>query len=75
MNVQKEIQHLFNRAGFGLSPKEIQSGAFPNRQTALDYLFAYNTTPRPLAADYPLPLKDERMTDKEKGNNGENNEE
>ncbi len=67
MNVQKDIQHLFNRAGFGLSPQEIQSGTFPNRQTALDYLFAYNAKPRPLAADYPLPLKDKRMTKKEKG--------
>ena len=67
MTIQKEIQHLFNRAGFGLSPQEVQSGAFPNRQTALDYLFSYNTNPRPLAPNYPVPIKDKSMTEKEKG--------
>ena len=67
MTNQKEIQHLFNRAGFGLSPQEIQSGAFPSRQTALDYLFSYNTNLRPLAPNYPLPIKDKSMTEKEKG--------
>jgi uncharacterized protein (DUF1800 family) len=67
MTIQKELQHLFNRAGFGLSPQEVQSGAFPNRQTALDYLFSYNTNPRPLAPNYPVPIKDKSMTDKEKG--------
>lgn len=66
MTVLKEIQHLFNRAGFGLSPKEIQSATFSNRKTALDYLFSYST-PRPIAPNYPWPAKDERMTDKEKG--------
>jgi len=67
MTIQKEIQYLFNRAGFGLSPQEVQSGAFPNRQTALDYLFSYNTNPRPLAPNYPVPIKNKSMTEKEKG--------
>jgi len=66
MTVQREIQHLFNRAGFGLSPQELQSGTFPIRKSALDYLFAYNTNPRPLAPDYSIPLKDESLTRKEK---------
>ena len=66
MTSQKEVQHLFNRAGFGLSPQELQSGAFPNRKSALDYLFAYQSNTRPVAPNYPIPVKDENLTRKEK---------
>lgn len=55
MRTEKDIQHLFNRAGFGMSPQDFSTRRFRSRAEAVRYLFNFDKKRIGLADVYRIP--------------------